>query len=158
MKATKWIVGVGAVMGIAACFMDWATIELTGLAKAVSSGSDFPAAGMDQGGPIFIFLLAMPLIAALVGVLKRMGRGMGVLALIGGSLSSLLALVKYADIADAGAKLAEADMGSVGVAGGYWLLFVGSAIAAMGGLIALIKPEPKPVAAAPAQPAYPMAS
>lgn len=143
MKATKFIVGAGAVIGIAACFMDWAAIELTGMAKAVA-GDTFPTAGMDQGGPVFIFLLAMPLIAALVGVLKRMGRGMGALAFIGGLLASFMGLVKYADIADAGTKLADANMGAVDAAAGFWLMFMGALIATIGGLIALIKPEPKP--------------
>ncbi len=158
MKATKFIVGAGAVLGIAACFMDWAAVELTGLAKEVSGGG-FPAGGMDQGGPVFIFLLAMPLIAAAVGLLKRMGRGMGVLALLGGLLATFMGLVKYSDISEAGAKLAEAGMGSVSAAPGYWLMFVASVICTVGGLVALIKPEPKPAVAAPqpAPPAYHMA-
>ncbi len=142
MKATKWIVGGGAVLGIVSCFLDWASIELGGASKAVAA--EFPTGGMDQGGPIFIFLLALPLIAAVVGIIKRMGRGMGVLALIGGLLTAFMGLVKYADIDRAAAELASVGIGSVSVASGYWLMFGCSVVCTAGGLIALIKPEPKP--------------
>ncbi len=143
MKATKFIVGAGAVIGIAGCFMDWAAIDLSGIAEKLGSGG-MPTAGMDHGGPVVIFFLLMPLIAAAVGIAKRMGRGMGVLALIGGLLSALIGLVKYADIEEAGALLADNGMGTVEVAGGYWVMFAGCTLALVGGLIALIKPEPKP--------------
>ena len=141
MKANKFIVGVGALLGIVATFLEWAVVDFDGPAAGLDIA--VPTSGMDNGGPIFIFFSAMPLIAALVGVVKRFGRGMGVLALIGGLLATFLALVKYADISDAGAQLADQGMGSVGVAGGFWVLFVGCALAAVGGLLALIKPEPK---------------
>jgi hypothetical protein len=142
LKATKFIVGAGALLGIVGTFLDWATVELEG--PAAGLGAAVPTSGMDNGGPIFIFLLALPLVAAIVGLIKRFGRGMGVLALVGGLLASLLALVKYADISDAGAEIARQSMGSMSVAGGYWVMFVGCSITAIGGLIALVKPEPKP--------------
>jgi hypothetical protein len=153
MKATKWIVGGGALVGIAGTFMEWMTIELEGLAKDVA-GSSMPTSGMDNGGPIFIFFLCLPLCAAIIGILKRFGRGMGGLALAGGILSLLLAMLKYADISSAATLLSEGGMGNAAVAPGYWVLFAGSALAAAGGLIALIKPEPKPQVAPPMQPAY----
>jgi hypothetical protein len=154
MKATKFIVGTGVVVGIAGCFMDWAAIDLSGIAEGLSTDR-MPTAGMDHGGPVILFLLALPLIAALLGLLKRMGRGMGALAFVGGLLAALLAMVKYADIEDAGALLADNGMGSVEVAGGYWVMFAGCTIAMVGGLIALIKPEPKPAPPAmPQAPAY----
>ena len=123
MKATKWIVGGGAVVGTVGCFMDWATVQASGAAKELLA--DFPARGMDQGGPIILFFLGMPLLAALVGVIRRMGRGMGALALVGGLISAFFALVKYADIQGAATKMASAGMGNVAVAPGYWLVFVG---------------------------------
>jgi hypothetical protein len=150
VKATKFIVGGAAVVGIGACFLDWASIELGGAAKKMAV--EFPTSGMDNGGPVFIFFFALPLIAALVGVLKRMGRGMGVLAAIGGLLAAFLGLVKYADISDAGAKLADAGMGQVAVAPGYWAMFFASLLCLLAGLVALIKPEPKPEKAAPLAP------
>jgi hypothetical protein len=146
MKATKWIVGGAALVGISSTFMDWMSIELGGLAKSVAD--DVPTGGMDNGGPIFIFLLGLPLLAAIIGIAKRFGRGMGVMALIGGLLATFLALVKYADISEAAAQLASAGMGQASVAVGYWVLFVGSTLATLGGLFALIKPEPAPTLAA----------
>lgn len=144
MKATKFIVGAGALLGIVACFLDWASVEFEGAAESVMAA--VPRSGMDNGGPIFIFFLAMPLIAAVIGIIKRFGRGMGVLAFIGGLLATFMAMMKWADISEGGAELAKAQMGSMEVAGGFWLLFLGCTLATVGGLVALIKPEPKALA------------
>ncbi len=136
MKQTKWIVGGGALLGIVSVFLDWMKLDgtVTGPLAAL------PKSGMENGGPVFIVLLALPLIAAAVGAAKRFGRGMAVLALLGGLLAAFMALVKYGDITDA-AKLAK-GMATISVAPGYWLLFVGSTVALVGGIVGLIKPEP----------------
>ena len=150
MKATKWIVGAGAVIGIASTFLDWMSVELTGGGASTS----VPTGGMDHGGVVFITLLCLPLIAAAVGALKRFGRGMATLALVGGLLATLMSMAKYADISEAAALLAEHGLGTASVAGGYWLLFVGAAIPAVGAIVGLLKPEPKLDAAPTAAPAY----
>jgi hypothetical protein len=135
MKATKWIVGGGALLGIASVFMSWISVD----GKANKLLDALPKTGMENGGPVFIVLLSLPLIAAVVGAAKRFGRGMAGLALAGGLLSAFMGLVKYADIESAG-KIAK-GIATVSAAPGYWLFFIGSVVAMVGGIIGLIKPE-----------------
>jgi hypothetical protein len=144
MKASKWIVLAGAGIGIISTFMPWITVE-SGGAGALGEAllEELPTSGMDNGGPVFIFLLALALVAGIVGAIKRFGRGMGGLALAGGLLSTFMALVKYADIHDAASQLSGLGNATIGTAIGWYLLFFGSLAATMGGIAALIKPEPK---------------
>ncbi len=128
MKATKFVVGAGAAFGILAVFLDWMSIE----GKAVGLLKELPTSGMSNGGPVFLFLLGFPLLAAAIGAAKRFGRGMATMALLGGLLSAFMALVKYADIQSAG-KMAKQLGVTVSVAPGYWILFLGSVLALAGG-------------------------
>ena len=136
MKVNKWIVGVGAAMGIVSVFCKWMSVdkELTGAL------ANLPVSGMQNGGAVFLVLLALPAMAATIGALKRFGRGMAVLALIGGLLSSLLAMVKFGDISKAAALGKQLSV-TISVAPALWLLLLGSLAAALGGIVGLIKPE-----------------
>ncbi|NUO48437.1 MAG: hypothetical protein HOV80_06240 [Polyangiaceae bacterium] len=147
MKPVKFVVLGAAALASIGVFLDW--IAVTGDVPALIRDA-MPKSGMENGGPIFLFFLAMPLLAAGIGAAKRFGRGLSVLAIIGSALASLLALVKWADIESAGDELAKlGGGGSVGVAPGYWLVFFGATIALFASFVTLIKPEPK------LQPAYP---
>jgi hypothetical protein len=140
MKAVKLVVGGAAVMGMIGTFLPW--IDVGGAGATGKFAAALPRSGMDNGGVLFLVLLAVPLLAALLGLRKGMGRGLGALALVGGLLSLFMALVKYADIQKAGRLAAKvsADL-TISAGAGYWLLFAGSLIALLGGLVALIKPE-----------------
>ncbi len=143
MKPIKWIVGGAALLGIASTFTNWMTWE----GKLPKLLADLPASGMDHGGPVFIFFLALALIAALIGIIRRFGRGMAVLAMIGGLLSTFVSLLKYGDITEAAGILAKAGVASVSVAAGWYVLFFASAACMLVPIVALIKPEPKPTPA-----------
>lgn len=141
MKPVKFVVLGAALLASIGVFLDW--IAVTGDVPALIRDA-MPKSGMENGGPVFLFFLAMPLVAAGIGAAKRFGRGLSVLAIIGSALASLLALVKWADIESAGDELSKlGGSGSVGVAPGYWLVFFGAFVACLASFVTLIKPEPK---------------
>mgnify|MGYP000178300774 CR=1 FL=1 len=144
MKATKFAVLGLTIIGMASVFMDWIAV---GGKNAAAFADKMPLSGMDNGGPIFLFFLALPLLAAVIGISKRFGRGMGVLSLIGGLLAVFMGLVKYSDIGSAAQSAKGLDV-SVDAAIGYWLFFVSSCGIFLAGVVALIAPEKK--VAAPA--------
>lgn len=139
MKPVKFIVLGAAALASIGVFLDW--ISVNGDVPALVRDT-MPKSGMENGGPIFLFFLAMPLLAAGIGAAKRFGRGLSVLAIIGSALASLLALVKYADIDEAGRELAKlGSSGTLGAAPGYWLVFTGALIACLASFVTLVKPE-----------------
>jgi hypothetical protein len=147
MKHLKFIIGGAALLGIIGVFLTWVNIE--GAIPKLLGPDAIPTSGMDNGGPVFIFLLALPLIAAVIGILKRFGRGLAVLALVGGLAATFMGLVKGADIDDAAAELKKlGGAATLSYAPGYWVCFIASCIVLVVSIVALIKPEPKPATAA----------
>ncbi|NUP11447.1 MAG: hypothetical protein HOW73_35830 [Polyangiaceae bacterium] len=144
MKSLKFAVLGATVAAMAAVFLDW--ISVSGDLPSALEGT-LPRSGMDNGGPVYLFLLSFPLIGAGVGALKRYGRGLAGLSFVGALLTVFMGLVKYADI-DEAAREAGKIGANLGVATGYWLFFLGACAACIASLIALIKPEKKPEASA----------
>lgn len=146
MKSVKFGVLIATLVASLGVFLDW--ISVSGqLPRAIGQG--LPTSGMDNGGPIFLFFLAMPLIGAAIGIARRFGRGLAALALVGSLLASFLALIKYADIDEAAQELAKlGGSATVSAAPGYWLVVCGAFAAAGASLLAVVKPEPKPLAGA----------
>jgi hypothetical protein len=138
MKATKFAVLGATVLGIVSVFLDW--ISISGKGGAVLDA--MPRTGMDNGGPVFLFFFVLALIGSGIGVLKRFGRGLSVLTLIGGLLAAFMGLVKYADIESAASEAGKIGA-TVGAAPGYWLFFVCASAIVVLSLINLIKPEKK---------------
>lgn len=143
MKPVKFIVLASTLVSILGVLaFDW--ISVTGsLPKLLS---DLPRTGMDNGGAIFLFFLAMPLIGAGIGAAKRFGRGLALLSMFGSFVASFFSLVKYSDI-DQAARTAKSLGVTLGVGMGYWIFFAGASVAFLASLVALIKPEPKPAVA-----------
>lgn len=142
MRPVKFVVLGAAALASIGVFLDWVSVSADA-PKIIREA--MPTSGMENGGPVFLFLLGMPLLAAGIGAAKRFGRGLSVLALIGSALASLFALVKYADIDGAGrqlAKLGGGSAGAVSAAPGYWIVFFGATIACLASFVTLIKPEP----------------
>jgi hypothetical protein len=160
MKPIKFVVLGSALLASIGVFLDWISVSADAPKLLRES---LPASGMENGGPIFLFFLGMPLLAAGIGAAKRFGRGLSVLAIIGSALATLLALVKYADIDEAGRELAKiAGSSAVSAAPGYWMVFTGSLVACLAAFVTLIKPERAPTPApaighvpAGAHPAHP---
>ncbi len=141
MKPVKFVVLGSAALASVGVFLDW--ISVSGDVPRLVKDA-LPRSGMENGGPVFLFFLAMPLLAAAIGAAKRFGRGLGLLARAGAALATLLALVKYADIDGAAAELSKlGGSGTVGVAPGYWLVFCGALFASLASFVTLVKPEPK---------------
>ena len=138
MKATKFAVLGATVLGIVSVFLDW--ISVSGKGGAVLDA--MPRTGMDNGGPVFLFFFFLALIGSGIGVLKRFGRGLSVLTMIGGLLAAFMGLVKYADIGSA-AREASKIGATVDAAMGYWVFFVSSCAIVVLSLVNLIKPEKK---------------
>lgn len=148
MKSFKFIVGGAALIGIISVFLKWISID--GKLPKVLAGA-MPESGMDNGGPVFIFLLALPLIAAGIGALKRFGRGLSALALVGSLAAAFMAMVKYDDI-EKGARAAAKLGGNVtmSAAPGFWVFLIASTAALLVSLVSLVKPEPQRPSGAPA--------
>jgi LPXTG-motif cell wall-anchored protein len=138
MKATKFAVLGATVLGMISVFLDW--ISVSGKSGAILDA--LPRTGMDNGGPVFLFFFILALIGSGIGVLKRYGRGLAVLTLIGGLLSAFMGLVKYADI-EAAAKEATKIGATVDAGMGYWLFFTCSCAIVVLSIVNLIKPEKK---------------
>lgn len=142
MKATKFAVLGATVLGIVSVFLDW--ISVSGKGGAVLDA--MPRTGMDNGGPVFLFFFVLALIGSGIGALKRFGRGLSVLTLIGGLLAVFMGMVKYADIGNAAQEAGKIGA-TVDAAMGYWLFFACSCAIVVLSLVNLIKPEKKEVAA-----------
>ncbi len=139
MKPVKFVVLGSAVLASIGVFLDWISVS-SDVPAIIREG--LPKNGMENGGPLFLFFLAMPLLAAGIGAAKRFGRGLSVLAIIGSALASFLALAKWADIDDAAIELSKLGAGgTVGVAPGYWLVFCGALVACLASFVTLVKPE-----------------
>lgn len=151
MKSVKFAVLGATLLAMVAVFLPW--ISVSGDAGLLSSS--MPRTGMDNGGPVFLFLLMMPLVGAAVGAAKRFGRGLAALSFIGGLLTVFMGLVKYADIDAAAVEAKQIDV-VVSAAAGYWVFFLAAAAVCVTSLAGLIKPEKKPAAAPLGQPAFPM--
>ncbi|MFO0554020.1 MAG: hypothetical protein U0271_36910 [Polyangiaceae bacterium] len=139
MKFTKFAVLGGALTAMIGVFLKW--IQVGGDAPKTLL-AELPMTGMDNGGPVFLFFLALSAIGAGVGSLKRFGRGLAGLSFGGSLLTVFMAFVKYADIEEAGHAAKELGV-TVEVASGYWVLFIGASLACLASLVALVKPEPK---------------
>ncbi len=153
MKATKFAVLGLTILTMAAVFADWISVNGKNASALLQK---IPRTGMENGGPIFLFFLSLPLLAAVIGMARRFGRGMATLALVGAALSLFMALVKYNDI-EAAALSAEGLGASVEAAGGFWLFFVASLAIFFTALVGLILPEKKPALPAAAGAAHNMA-
>ena len=86
--------------------------------------------------PVGLFLLIV-----LIGI-KRFGRGLGVFALIVGLISLALWALVNGVLSEAGPD-AKATLGS-----GFTLLLVSYLLGTVGGIMGIVKPQPKPEAAA----------
>jgi hypothetical protein len=145
MKSLKYVVGGSALVGIASLFLKWVAID--GNPPAIVAGA-LPTTGMGNGGPVFLVLLALPIVAAGIGAARRFGRGLSVMALLGALGAWLLAMVKLADISHAGDELAKLGVGvgsfSLSAAGGYYVFLFATSVVVLGSIVGLVKPEPKP--------------
>jgi hypothetical protein len=138
--------GGSALVGIVSLFLKWVAID--GKPPAIIADA-LPTTGMGNGGPIFLIMLLLPIVAAAIGAAKRFGRGFAVMALVGALGAWLLAMVKLSDISHAGDELSKLGMGdggdfSVSAASGYYVFLFATSIAALGSIVGLVKPEPKP--------------
>lgn len=139
MKPVKMVVLGASLLAVVGVFLEWVSVSGS-LPKVLAS--TLPRSGMDNGGPIFLFLLAMPLLAAGIGLKRPFGRGFAGLSLFGALGATFFALVKYSDIEEAGREVAKVAKGvSVSAGFGYWIFFVGAAVAMVASVAGLIKPE-----------------
>lgn len=151
MKSAKFAVLGSTLLAVIAVFLPWISVS----GDAGLFGSALPRSGMDNGGPVFLFFLMMPLVGAGIGALKRYGRGLAALSFVGGLLTVFMALVKYADIDGAAGEAKQLDV-VVSAAAGYWVFFVAASAICAASLAALIRPEKKPAPAPMAHHAFPM--
>jgi hypothetical protein len=141
MQKLKFVAALAAIAGISGCFMQWLRIDL-GQGAALLSGIKMPVAGMDNGGPVFLFLFGVVLVCAGVGIGRRFGRGLAAGTLAGALGVTFFALVKYADIGQAGSSIRDLGQGaSVSIALGYWVVLAAGVLALLVALAALIRPE-----------------
>lgn len=146
MKASKFIVLLGGVIGIVAFFLPFLEFAHQG-ARVTPSAMQFVTGGISAAGAesvnrviqdmrIIVLVSFAPAVMCalfgLIGALKgSFGRGLGAGSLLFGLLTFAVWFVLNTAAADAGA-----------VAGiGMWLLMVSGAAATIGGLIAVIKPD-----------------
>jgi hypothetical protein len=138
MKQVKFAVLGSSLLATVAVFLEW--VHVSGELPAILGA--LPRTGMENGGPIFLVLLAMPLAGAGIGAAKRFGRGLAGLSLFGALCASFLGLVKYADIEAAGREVGKLGAKLEVTAGvGYWLFLVGAVVALLASVVGLIKPE-----------------
>jgi len=103
-----------------------------------------PATGMGNGGPVFIVLLLLPISAAGIGAMKRFGRGLSAMALVGALGAWLLAMVKLSDISSGGEVLSQLGAKvTMSAAGGYYVFLFATTVVTLASIVGLIKPEPK---------------
>ena len=140
MKSIKFGVLGATIVAMGAVFMNWISVS-EGVPKTVTEA--LPMTGMDNGGPVFLFLLGMPLLGAGIGALKRFGRGLAALSFVGSLLAVFLGLVKWVDIDDAAQEL-SAIGATIGGGSGYSIFFLAASAACLASFVGLIKPEKKP--------------
>jgi hypothetical protein len=141
MKPIKLFVLGSSLLATLAVFSDWVKMEgdLPPIIKTA-----MPTSGMQNGGPLFMCLLALPLIAAGVGALKRFGRGLAVTSFVGAFLASLLGLAKYSDFSAATSEIAKLGAtGTIGAATGYWIFLLFCFFTTAASLVGIVRPEPK---------------
>jgi hypothetical protein len=148
MKNIKYVVGGSALLGIISLFLKWVSIDGS-LGGALGSLVDaLPTSGMGNGGPVFLFLLALPLVAAAVGAARRFGRGLSITALLGAVGAWLLAMVKLSDISHAGETLSQlGGQITTSAAGGFYAFLLATTVAVLASFAGIVKPEPKVAAA-----------
>ncbi|MBA3454506.1 MAG: hypothetical protein H0T42_15560 [Deltaproteobacteria bacterium] len=142
MKATKFIVLGGGILGILAFFLPMVSVQRADFSGTVSAfqimkGLD-EAAGVDGLKGITMAFFGPAILLALIGAMgvarKKFGRVAGAFSLIFGLIGLGI-----------GSLLTSAAEGDSGI--GLTLLLVTGAAGAVGGVLALIKPERGEVAA-----------